>query len=602
VGDLAVAAQAPGRKITALTAWHYLSLAFLLLAALRMLTLVLATPVLGYANQYDMMRSSACLDLWPGSAMDDVSADLRAQATPWAPQPIYQRVQADRANCYWSSDVALAQLALLTHRLFGGGADVDLRWIGVSKVGVLLIFAGWLSGLLWASPKALALNSAVLAVVLADPFVMLYANTLYTEFGAVMGAYLCVVAATCLLLTQHAKSASSAFVLGIVLLGCARVPHAPLAALLAIMVLLSLWRRQRRFPKALAASLLCALALASAVAVRNQHSLPGVSQANAMNTLFFTVLPSAQDAQHFARALALPERCGELAFASWYVRRGVDLARDCPEAFTFSRAKLALALLRHPGTGLNVLANAFAQSRGWRLLYVGEVAGATRARAPFLSVAEIAPLLPYPLYVLSASLLLTLSLGALLSPSLNPALRLCVALTTALFVLPLLISLLGDGYTELPRHAHLSTLAFAVLALLAPILFWQLTRKVVLVTVVSAIFATALLCTRSSAIASWEHPLMAQSKETFELRGWVIDPFGIKEISVSAPNQAPQILRLQQGPDVASVFQGYPNSAGGYVNASIQLGAPYSEIRVLNRLGVVTVVDRIWLKAATSVP
>jgi hypothetical protein len=601
VGDLNIAAQQAETKDSPLTAWHYLSLALFLLAALRMLTLVLTAPVVGYANQYDMMRSSACLDLWPQTATSHASAELLARATPLAPQPMYQRLPANRASCYWSSDVALSKLALLAQSAFSGDADVDLRWIGASKACVLLIFAAWLSALLWAAPKALALHSALLAVVLADPLLMLYANTLYTEFGAAMGAYLGVGAATCLL-NQHTKSANAAFVLGIVLLGCARVPHAPLAAVLAIMVLLTLWRRQRRFPKALGVSLLCALAFSAAVAVRNQHSLPGVAQANAMNTLFFTVLPGADDAQHFAGAIGLPERCGELAFASWYVRRGVDLARDCPEAFTFSRAKLALALLRHPGTGVNVLANAFAQSRGWRLRYVGEVAGAENARAPFVSIAELAPLLPYPLYVFSASVLLAMSLATLLSRRIDPALRLCVALISALFVLPLLISLLGDGYTELPRHAHLSTLAFAVLALIAPVLLSQLTRKGLLAVVVSALLATALLCTRPSAIASWEHPLTAQTKEAFELRGWVIDPFGIQEISVSAPNQAPQILRLQPGPDVAPVFQGYPNSAGGYVKASIQLSAPYSEIRVVNRLGVVTVVDRIWLKAPTLVP
>ncbi len=599
---------------TRFTALRFITVVLLLLAALRMLTLVLHSPVVGYANQYDMLRSSACLDFWPGASAAKI-ADIDLEiATPKAPIPVYQHRVFDRSNCYWSADVALTSAALALHRMAIGGNDVDLRWIGTFKTALLLAAVVWLNALLWPHPHATALHALVAVLVLADPFVMLYANTLYTEFGAVLGAYLTIAGALSWRLSsdlsthsqpdlRRQRRAIDALLLGLASLACARVPHAPLAVILAAVLLYFAWQAprqtgtaQRQFPRALAVALLLPLILGSAVAARNQYALAGVAQANASNTLFFTVLPSAPDSIALAQALGLPAHCGELAFSSWYLRRETDVARDCPEAFGFSRARLAVALATHPKTALRLLANAFAQSRGWRVRYIGEQAGGDFVRAPFWSVADLAPRLPYPMYVwLTIFALCFGALGVANTKSVNSgALQISLALLIVALVFPLLISLMGDGYTELPRHAHLALVALvALLLVLAANAKTIGIRRFGLAAVMSGALSLTLFA-QPAAIAAWDHPLKAHVGEHVAVSGWTLDAFGIVEIYAVAPGQVRQPLAFSHRAGVDSVFQGYPNSDRAGVKGRVLIHAPYTEIRVRNRLGVVTVVDRIW--------
>ncbi len=590
------------------------TLALLMLAALRMLTLVLHNPVVGYANQYDMLRSSACIDLWPGPAAANLSEAELEIATPKAPIPVYQRRVFDRSNCYWSSDVALSSAALLLHDVVVGGIDVDLGWIGAFKTALLLACVLWLSVLLKPYPRAGLLHAAVVFLVLADPFVMLYTNTIYTEFGAVLGLYLTTSGAltwrlccNCSTNSQpdliRQRRAIDLMLLGLASLACARVPHAPLAIILAAVMLYFTWQAQRnaaegqrQFPWALSFALLLPLVLGTAVAVRNQHALAGVAHANASNTLFFTVLPSAPDPVEFAQALGLPAHCGELAFSSWYLRRNTDVARDCPEAYGFSRARLAMVLAVHPKTALRILANALAQSRGWRVRYVGEQAKDEFRIAPFWSVGDLPPLLSYPVYVWLT--IFALCFGALEAANArsanSAALRLTLALLVVALTFPLLISLMGDGYTELPRHAHLSTVALvALLLVLAANAKAFGIRRFALAAVVSGALSLTLFA-QPAAIAAWDHPLKAYAGEHVAVSGWVLDAFGIVEIYAAAPGQVEQPLVFSRRDGVDSVFQGYPNSKYAGVKGLVLVQPPYTEIRVRNRLGVVTVVDRIW--------
>ena len=584
-----------------------------MLALLRMLTLVLHSPVVGYANQYDMLRSSACLNLWPGTPAENLTDIALETATPKAPIAIYQNRAFDRSNCYWSTDVAFISVAVTLHQITHSGDDsLDLRWIGTTKAALLLTAILWLSVLLWPYPRACALHALVAALVLADPFVMLYANTLYTEFGAVLGLYLTIAGALTWRLS-HAQAhtqtdllrqrrALDALLLGLASLACARVPHAPLAVILAAVLLYFAWRALRKFPRALTVSLLVPLLLGVAVAARNQHALAGVAQANASNTLFFTVLPSAPDAIAVAQALGLPAHCGELAFSSWYLRRKTDVTRDCPEAYDFSRARLAVVLATHPQTALRLLANAFAQSRGWRMRYVGEQAKGEFARAPFWSIADVAPRLPYPAYVGLTIFALCFAVLGVNTKSAHAALGLSLALLIGALTLPLLISLMGDGYTELPRHAHLSTVALVTLLLVLAANAKTIgMRRLALAGVMSGVLSVILFA-QPAAIAAWDHPLKAYVGERIEISGWALEPFGLDEVYAQAPGQAKQALAFGPRAGVASIFQGYPNSARAGITGRVLISAPYTEIRVRNRLGVVTVVDRIWTAVNPKAP
>ena len=248
------------------------------------------------------------------------------------------------------------------------------------------------------------------------------------------------------------------------------------------------------------------------------------------------------------------------------------------------------------------MANAFAQSRGWRLRYVGEQAAAEFARAPFWSVADLPPQLPYPIYIWLT--IFTFCLAALgVSKAPNPgsvefaALRLTLSLLLLALTLPLLISLLGDGYTELPRHAHLATVALLALLLLLVVNAKAIgMRRCALAAIVSGALAL-LLCAQPAAIAAWDHPLKAYAGERVAISGWALDAFGAVEIYAVAPGHAKQALAFAPRAGVSSVFQGYPNSESAGVTGEVIVQAPYTEIRVRNRLGIETVVDRIWSTA-----
>ncbi len=599
------------------------TMVLLLLAALRMLTLVLHSPVLGYANQYDMLRSSACVDLWPGPASANLSDGELETATPKAPIAVYQRRVFDRSNCYWSTDVALTSAAIALHQTAIGGNDIDVRWIGGFKATLLLAGVLGFSGLFWPHPRAALVHALIAVLVLADPFVMLYANTLYTEFGAVLGLYLTIAGALASHLNaasthvQRKRQAVAAVAIGLASLACARVAHAPLANILGGVILYFAWRAPRqsqtaksKYPLTLTLAVLLPLILGTAVAVRNQHGLAGVSHANASNTLFFTVLPSAPDPVEFAQALGLPAHCGKLAFSSWYLRRATDIARDCPEAYNFSRVRLAMVLATHPRTAFRVLANALEQSRGWRVRYIGEQAGGEFQRAPFWSVGELAPKLPYPAYVWLTVFALCFAVLVCSARGVNTtadeanfsALRLSLVLLIASLTLPLLISLLGDGYTELPRHAHLSLVSLpALMLVLAASLKTTRIGHLLIASVVSGVLSLILFA-QPAAIAAWDHPLKAQAGERVEISGWALDAFGLTAVYAAGPGQALQPLKFSNRMGIASVFQGYPNTDNAGISGQILVQQPYTEIRVRNRMGVETVVDRIWATEPSNDP
>src|SRR5690606_9821630 len=115
----------------------------LVLGLLRLFVLVLHAPLAGYANQYDMARSSDCLGLWP-----DLPAEQQALATPAAPRTDYRYGGATGAACYPSTAVLAARLALeldaAVEELRGEVVrDFDLRQLGAlyALVGALIALA-----------------------------------------------------------------------------------------------------------------------------------------------------------------------------------------------------------------------------------------------------------------------------------------------------------------------------------------------------------------------------------------------------------------------------------------------------------------------------
>ena len=306
------------------------ALALLLLGAWRIAVIVAASPLLGYANQFDMGRTSACLGLWP-----DLPEPARYQAHPQAPIAHYVRAEPRPAECYRSSELAFVAAALAIAPRDG---PVDLRIVGAVKGALLILVALGLDAALKRRPAWALANAAVFAFVLADPMVTLWANTLYTEFGALLGAYVSIGLLPALIVDDPERSQSRprwalwGFACGLAVLGLSRQQHLLLPAVLAAPLLISLWRPARAIALGLALWVL-ALAIVQAMMARPAT----ITAANNADVVLGAILPASRDQARTAARLGLPQRCLQSSGASWYETMGESLASTCPEALGMPR-------------------------------------------------------------------------------------------------------------------------------------------------------------------------------------------------------------------------------------------------------------------------
>lgn len=203
-----------------------LTIAFVLLAVARLSAIVAHEPLAGYANQYDMVRTAACIGLWPAG-----DPAQRALAAPDAPRPAQVLDAPQPAGCYPSTDVALAWLGVSFARALDaigldGEPGIDLRAIGATKALLIALLLLAATRALRAHPGVACAHAAFVALVLCDPLNTLYLNTLYTETGALLGAWLAVLGLVLRTLprTDH-RLAFAAVLLGAALLGASRVQH-----------------------------------------------------------------------------------------------------------------------------------------------------------------------------------------------------------------------------------------------------------------------------------------------------------------------------------------------------------------------------------------
>src|SRR5437867_5259173 len=169
------------KRIVALVA-----VALIALGAWRIVAVISATPMLGYANQFDMRRISACVGLWP-----DVAASERLLAHPEAPIALYVRGERRPDECYISTELVFVAGAVAIAAISGG--SVDLRVLGAIKATALWLAALSLHALLSRQRARALVHGLVFAFVIGDPSNTLWLNTLYTEFSALFFAYVSIV-------------------------------------------------------------------------------------------------------------------------------------------------------------------------------------------------------------------------------------------------------------------------------------------------------------------------------------------------------------------------------------------------------------------------
>jgi hypothetical protein len=609
-------------------------LAALLLLALgvwRIAVVVAASPMLGYANQFDMGRTSACFGLWP-----DLPEPARYEAHPQAPIARYVRGEQRPAECYRSTELAFVAAALAIAPRDG---PVDLRLVGAVKGAVLILVALGLDAALKRRPAWALANAAVFAFVLADPMTTLWLNTLYTEFGALLGAYASIGLLPALVVREPQSAPPRwtlfGFVCSLTVLGMSRQQHLLLPAVLALPVLVSLWRTARGIALGLALGVL-AIALAQATIVRPTT----ITAANNVDVVLGAILPASRDQARTAARLKLPERCLQSSGASWYETMGESLAATCPEALAMPRRALAAVVFAEPSTIVRAVLRGLPQLQDWRLGYLGSVedrdfAGSDAVRVvagpAAISLAPAVTALSGKAFawVLGASLaLLIASAGATLLASIrgSPApFALVIYALTATAWYAILTSILGDGYVEIPRHAQLAapSLAAALLIVAGALLAAMLTAGRRRADIAPDAPATLSIVVASLAIATIGYialrgtiaatPLATgivdRPKQNrvpdgaVEFVGWALDPRGVARVELVADGG--EVYRAEygrpyagaRGEPLALYFPGYPDVALPGFAASLPpqaLAAGSLGVRtfVVNVDGLHTEIDR----------
>lgn len=586
-------------------------------------------PLAGFANQFDMLRTTGCLGLVP-----DLEATPGA-ATPAAPVERY-RVGAPRdASCLIGTEVALAGLArgfdVAGDALgLGDPQSMPLRLLAWTKLLLLVLAVAWIDRRLRAHPGARVAHLALAALILADPFNTLYLAGFYTEFAALLSAWLALALPLTWLLDGRAPRLREALPWGLILgaLALSRFQHLPIP--LVMLLWLLLLARQRRWPLMpllVAPAMVLIPALALQFAAQSQYQT--IADANRWNSFFGAALPAARDPLAYVRDLDLPDHCAELVHTTWYLQRGRDARVECPQAFALSRVRWLLHLAAEPAAFARMVGRGVSLSGQWRPAYLGELAGAQWQRLPIgplglgASVADGIARLPYSLLLgfWALPLLLLVALprsGARVARVAMVDLHDgCDRRLAALWLWPMLAlivalgwgaSLVGDGYSELARHLHLAANASLValaLGLLASVrsLFdtapraTMRTRWALALGLAALLGGGAFIRAQGLAYGVLDQPAGEPVPGAIELSGWALDPRGIRVIEAVWADGRRQSLQLQPRPDLAGIF-GAAAPAVGFRGRVVVPATPGGELRieVVPISGPATVIDRRWLR------
>ena len=564
------------------------------IAATRIFYMVLHDPMYGYANQFDMGRTAACLNLWP-----DFLGGPRDIAYFGAPIEKHRLVTLSAQGCYPSAEVMLDWVALRldgVRRLLVGGTDVvDMRTIGLFKALLLIATACVVSHSFRSRPKVALTHALILMLVIADPLHTLYLNTLYGEFVAVFGAYAAIAGLAGLALDDERPSLSlGVFACGVLCLAFSRAQHV-LLPLFFVLVLAALkFKRASGGPPArrggwplhwvvigLALASLCSIAVNINFVARN----PMYHDANRNNMFFGALLPATDNPEAVVRALELPPHCVGLANAGYWrmIERGMKGA--CPEALAMSPMRLVTVFATEPKALATLFGRGLALSSGWRIRYVGEVAQGDFAQVPEgpLGVsASIESITKQLGFVGFAIFWLVPVVAGLQCAAALVYRRRCARNDDAntksgdtaphvewlmLFALAVVIgsvwvsALLGDGYSELARHVHLGVLA--ALASWTMLVLRTVRRAALLPTTITALIVTVaivalrLLPLAVGALAEPHDDRALVSADAFT--GWVIAPHRI--VAVDIEQQGRRLHRAQVEPS-ASLARYYPMDDG----------------------------------------
>lgn len=603
---------------------EWVGLVLVLVGLLRAGLLVAHDPAMGYANNYDMVRTTACVGLHP----DTPEPDARS---PEGPIATYKAGERRWGLCSLSTEVGIAAATMSVARAMGKDPQqFRLQWIGYAKVTLLALAALVIAFALHGHPLAALVHGLAFALVVADPVATLWYNTFYTEFGAIWAIYAVVGAAAALALTARGKHAAwTLLAMAVAMLAFSREQYALLGPALVLAAWPWLWRRSTEmtvatFILALAASLVSFTVLPRATII---------ASVNRSNTYMGVVLPASAQPDRALQILKLPERCKPLIGASWYLQRGESLGESCPEVFLVPTYAFLRFLPEEPIALARALAKVAPTMYGLSPGYLG-----TRGDVHFAGVAML-PLWSFsPLFALSVAIPMSVFVALMVAAMIAAPLAFLAALAWArpsddrphaglmlgmmlggTVIYGVLSAVFGDGMSEAARHFVPGALAMYALFIACiaaiPSLFarWWDAPKAHAVEMVAAFLAIPLIV--AACVMTWRwaqlQPLAIGvldlprdrqgSMPKLEIRGWTLDPFGVEGVQVELGKLRRDARFGNESLDLKAIYPGYPDGAAGRFALDLdeealrQAGAPETlqmRITTRSRSGVVTEIDR----------
>ena len=583
-----------------------------LLGLARLASIVFHEPLAGYANQYDMLRIEACVGLYP-----DLPEPRRYEGTPEAPRARYVRGEPRPQSCRPGSELLFVQAGLLAAQVFvADRSHVDLRWVGGAKWGFAAAMVLLVTALLRQYPVASLLHGATVLLVLADPMVGLWFNTLYSETATLLGAYLTLALLAAIAL--RGVAGPLAWILlwaAILLLGLSKHQFFALPLALVVVALPSLWHAGRRGAMA---TIVAALVPIAAFFVPGNE---GAYRANRVDTYLYALAGASDVPSRTLAALGLPPRCSVFVGTTYYRLRGESIESECPEVFKLSPVAFVELAASEPRTLVSALARALAPSQNVYYGTVGVLAGRENASVDSLQPwarsawqALFTDLRP-SWYAGLAMLALMASFVALLVGgwrAASPAgvlagyaamLAVCYAYTFATAVL-------GDGAADAGKQALLAGVSLAAWLLAAPALLLApigagrgvavagLAILAWLAGIVLAAWLATLYRMEHLAIGVIDAPAgnrLPPGDAT--VRGWALDPVGVTAVDAELDGRRIAAAAGLPHPGTQRVFPSFPRA--GHAGFSIEVPAAMlppgtHDLRVYatNRLGVRTEVDR----------
>lgn len=434
-------------------------LAWLLLAAaaVRGYAMLGQDPLVALANNYDQVRYTACLGIYP-----DRPGVPPTQLNYQAPLSRYSFQEVPDQACYATSDLlfqgAAAGLWRAAER-FGMTSPHSVRTLGELRLIAWLLLGLALTRAFAREGRGdLALaHNATLLVLGMDPVNTIYLNSFYAEAGALFFAW-ATLALAALAALRATPGRLAWLALAAFGLATAKFQHLALPLCVAA-ALLPLALRERRLWPVFAALLIGGVPALGVQSWQMQRATPmnaAIRLANNTDTVLTALLPASPDPALTAQRLGLDARCATAKGKSIYTL-GEPAEQACPGIAGFSRVKVLGLALREPGTLLHLAAMTPAQLLPWIPRYLGLVEGLEVAPLPIRFV-TLDRLVAERVW-LAWCLLLAPPLGwavAMVRARTGAAARAFAASCCALSLGVPLVGVAGDGIAELAKHAHLA--------------------------------------------------------------------------------------------------------------------------------------------------